>query len=274
MHLTTLIENTTGGAHGLVPQHGLSLLLEARDTTVLFDMGQDGTFIRNAGHLGLDLEKVDIGIISHGHYDHGGGLAAFLNCNKHAPVYLKAGADGASYARDLPRYRYIGLEPDALVTNAERLIWIGTDTEICPGLMIITDIRKPEPTPPGNSTLLIRRNETFEPDPFLHELFLVIEEEDGISIITGCGHSGILNMVYTAQDRYPGRPVKAVVGGFHLTDRDTPSDMIHSIGKTLKSAGCSRIITGHCTGTRAKDILREEFGSRFSALYTGYRTEI
>jgi 7,8-dihydropterin-6-yl-methyl-4-(beta-D-ribofuranosyl)aminobenzene 5'-phosphate synthase len=274
MHLTTLIENTPGGDHGLVPQHGLSLLLEARDTTVLFDMGQDGTFIRNAGHLGLDLKKVDIGIISHGHYDHGGGLAAFLECNQHAPVYLKAGADGASYARDLPRYRYIGLEPDMLITNAERLIWIGTDTEICPGLMIITDIRKPEPIPPGNRILLIRRQETFEPDPFLHELFLVIEEEDGISIITGCGHSGILNMVYTAMDRYPGRPIKAVVGGFHLTDRDTPSDMVHSIGKILKSAGCRRVITGHCTDTRAKDILREELGSRFTALFTGYRTEI
>jgi 7,8-dihydropterin-6-yl-methyl-4-(beta-D-ribofuranosyl)aminobenzene 5'-phosphate synthase len=274
MHLTSLIEDTPGGAPGLVPQHGLSLLLKVRDTTVLFDMGQDGTFIGNAGYLGIDLKNVDIGILSHGHYDHGGGLAAFLRYNNHAPVYLKAGADEALYARDLPRYRFIGLEHDMLITNAERFIWIGTDTGLSPGLMLITDIRKPEPLPKGNRTLLIQRQEIFEPDPFLHELFLVVEEEDGISIITGCGHSGILNMVHTARARYPGRPIKAVVGGFHLTDRDTPPEEVRSIGKTLKSAGCGRVITGHCTGTRAKSILREELGSCFAALYTGYTTEI
>ena len=121
--------------------------------------------------------------------------------------------------------------------------------------------------------LYYRKTESICPE-CLKKLPAVIEEEDGISIITGCGHSGILNMVYTAQDRYPGRPVKAVVGGFHLTDRDTPSDMIHSIGKALKSFGCDRVITGHCTGTRAKEILREELGACFSALCTGYRTEI
>jgi 7,8-dihydropterin-6-yl-methyl-4-(beta-D-ribofuranosyl)aminobenzene 5'-phosphate synthase len=274
MHLTTLIEDTPGRAPGLVPRHGLSLLLEVGDTRVLFDMGQDGTFIRNAGHMGLDLKKVDIGILSHGHYDHGGGLAAFLEYNNHAPVYVKAGADEAFYARDDPRYRYIGLEREILFTNAERFIRIRTDTGLSPGLLLITEIRKPDPLPPGNRTLLIRRQETFEPDRFLHELFLVVEEEDGISIITGCAHSGILNMLYTARDRYPGQPIKAVVGGFHLTDRDTPPEEVRSIGKTLKSAGCGRVITGHCTGTRAKDILHEELGSRFAALCTGYSTEI
>jgi 7,8-dihydropterin-6-yl-methyl-4-(beta-D-ribofuranosyl)aminobenzene 5'-phosphate synthase len=274
MHLTTLIEETADDTSGLVPQHGLSLLIEACDTTLLFDMGQDGTFIKNAGHLGLDLKKVDIGILSHGHYDHGGGLAAFMEYNTGAPVYLKSGAGEAFYARDPQQYRYIGLDREMLITNAERFVWTGTDTEISPGLIIITDIRKPEPVPPGNRTLLIQRKESFEPDLFLHELFLVVEEEDGISIITGCGHSGILNMVYTARERYPGRPIKSVVGGFHLIDRDTPFEMVRSIGKSLKSAGCGRVITGHCTGARAKDILREELGSRFTALFTGYTTEI
>lgn len=274
MHLTTLIENTAGESPGLVSEHGLSFLLEARDTAVLFDMGQGGTFIRNAERLGLDLTKVDMGILSHGHFDHGGGLAAFLQYNKFAPVYLISGADEASYAGNLLRYRYIGLDADTLISHAERFAWIGTDTEISPGFMLVTDIRKHQPLPPGNRKLLIYRQGTFEPDPFLHELFLIIEEEDGISIITGCGHSGILNMVYTARDRYPGRPIKAVVGGFHLTDRDTPPQMVRSIGKSLKSAGCDRVITGHCTGTRAKDILREELGSRFATLFTGYTTEI
>ncbi|NYT07965.1 MAG: MBL fold metallo-hydrolase [Methanomicrobiales archaeon] len=274
MRLTTLIEDISGGVHDLVPQHGLSFLIESRDRTVLFDMGQDGTFIRNAESLGLDLTKVDAGIISHGHYDHGGGLSSFLACAPHAPVYLKAGAGEASYARDIRGYRYIGLDTGIVAAEAGRLTWISTDTEIFPGFMLITDILDPEPSPPGNRALLLRRQENYTPDPFLHELFLVVDEDDGISIITGCGHSGILNMVYTAKERYPGRPVKAVAGGFHLTDRETPPQLVRYIGKALKSAGCGRVITGHCTGSRAKEILREEFGNRFAAVFTGYSTWI
>lgn len=274
MHLTTLIENTPGSGSDLSPQHGLSLLIEARDRTVLFDMGQDGTFIRNAENLGLDLTRVDAGVLSHGHYDHGGGLAAFLEYNTQAPVYLRAGAGDTFYVRDIPRYRYIGLEGGMLTANAHRFVWISTDTGISPGLMLITDILTVAPPPPGNGPLFIRKDARYIPDPFLHELFLVVEDDDGISVITGCGHSGILNMVSTAKHRYPGKPVKAVVGGFHLIDRDTPPHMVRHIASALKSAGCRRIITGHCTGTRAKEILHEELGDSFSALSTGYRTEI
>lgn len=274
MHLTTLIENTPGRDPGLVPQHGLSLLIEAGDRTVLFDMGQDGTFIRNAENLGLDLTRVDAGVLSHGHYDHGGGIAAFLEYNVQAPVYIRAGAGAPFYARDFHRFRYIGLEGGMLTAHAKRLIWTGTDTGIFPGFLLVTDIQTIGPPPPGNGPLLIRKDDRYVPDPFLHELFLVVEEDDGISVITGCGHSGILNMVFTAKHRYPGRPVKAVVGGFHLTDHDTPPQMARRIASILKSEGCGRIITGHCTGTRAKEILCEEFGDRFSPLSTGYRTAI
>jgi 7,8-dihydropterin-6-yl-methyl-4-(beta-D-ribofuranosyl)aminobenzene 5'-phosphate synthase len=237
-------------------------------------MGQDGTFIRNAESLGLDLTTVDAGVLSHGHYDHGGGLAAFLEYNDKAPVYLKAGADDATYARDSPRYRYIGLDAGVVTDHAGRFIWIRKATIISPGFTLITDIRKGEPAPPGNRTLLIRRQEVYVPDQFHHELFLVVEEEDGISVITGCGHSGILNIVSTAKECYSGHSLKAVVGGFHLTDRDTPPGTVHSVGRALKEAGWGRVITGHCTGERAKDILRDELGQRFSALSTGYTTDI
>ncbi len=274
MHLPTLIDDSAGVDAGLVDQHGLSLLIEACDRTVLFDMGQDGAFIRNAEFMGLDLTDVDLGILSHGHFDHGGGLAAFLSYNTHAPVYIRTGAGNAYYARDRSRYRYVGLDTRVLTGNADRLIRIGNDTEISPGLMLITGIPIIDPPPPGNRTLLVRRDGRYDPDPLLHELFLVVAEKDSISIVTGCGHSGLLNMVHAAKEQFPGRKVKAVVGGFHLTDKDTAPHIITTVGKALKSAGCRRVIAGHCTGSRAKDLLREEFGDRFSALFTGFSTEI
>lgn len=274
MHLTTLIEDTPGREAGLVSQHGLSLLIEAGTRTVLFDMGQDGTFIRNAETLGLDLTRVDAGVLSHGHYDHGGGLAAFLEYNMQAPVYIKAGAGDPFYARDLHRYRYIGLEGGMLAAHADRLILTRTETGIFPGFMLFPDIRRIDPPPPGNGPLLVRKDDRYIPDPFLHELFLVVKEDDGISVITGCGHSGVMNMVSTAKDRYPGQPLKAVVGGFHLTDRDTPPHMVRHIASALKSAGCRQIITGHCTGTLAKEIFQKELGDRFSSLSTGYHTSL
>ena len=274
MHLTTLIEDTPGREAGLVSQHGLSLLIEAGTRTVLFDMGQDGTFIRNAEALGLDLSRVDAGVLSHGHYDHGGGLGAFLDYNKHAPVYLKPGAGDPFYARDPDRYRYIGLEEGMLAAYADRLIRTGRATGIFPGFMLFSEIQTIEPPPPGNGPLLIRKGGQDIPDPFLHELFLVVEDDDGISVITGCGHSGIMNMISTARDRYPGQPLKAVVGGFHLIDRDTPPHMVRHIASALKSAGCRRIITGHCTGSMAKEILQKELGDCFSSLSTGYHTYV
>jgi len=239
MHITTLIENTTGGDPGLLPQHGLSLLIEARDRVILFDMGQDGTFIRNAASLGQDLSRIEAGILSHGHYDHGGGLGAFLEHNTRAPVYLKTGCNELFYARDPDRYRYIGLDAGTLSIHADRFIWIGTDTLIAPGLMLIANIQRSGPLPPGNDTLLVQRDGRFEPDQFLHELFFVVEERDGITIITGCGHSGILNIVHTARDRYPGRQIKAVVGGFHLINRATPPELVRFTGEGLIAAGCN-----------------------------------
>ncbi|QQR70981.1 MAG: MBL fold metallo-hydrolase [Methanolinea sp.] len=117
-------------------------------------MGQDGTFIRNAESLGQDLARIKTGILSHGHYDHGGGLGPFLEYNARAPVYLKERCNEAYYARDPGRYRYIGLDAGILSTHADRFIRVGTDTWIAPGLMLIANIQRTEPLPPGNSSLL------------------------------------------------------------------------------------------------------------------------
>ena len=107
MRITALIENTSA-ADGITAEHGLSLCLEIGARRVLFDAGQMGAFADNAARLGIELAAVDTAILSHGHYDHGGGLARFLALNDHAPIHLTHGAFGAHYNG---AEKYIGLDP-------------------------------------------------------------------------------------------------------------------------------------------------------------------
>lgn len=129
MKITSLTENTC--KTGLPSEHGLSLYIETEEHTILFDMGQTDLFARNAEQLGADLEKVDIAVLSHGHYDHGGGLKKFLELNHTAPVYL------SRYAFE-PHYngteKYIGLDP-SLAEN-RRLIFTDKVTETGEGIRL------------------------------------------------------------------------------------------------------------------------------------------
>lgn len=130
MKITSLVENTTADPR-LGKEHGLSLYIEAAGKTLLFDMGQSGLFAQNARTLGLDLAKVDLAVLSHGHYDHGGGLTHFLELNKTAPVYL------SRYAFQ-PHYhgaeRYIGLDP--ALQGCDRLHFVADQQTIAPGLTL------------------------------------------------------------------------------------------------------------------------------------------
>ena len=101
MKITALVENTTNNP-ALGTQHGLSFYIEANGRKILFDMGEDDLFLRNAEKLGIDISAVDLAIISHGHSDHGGGLGAFLSHNENAPVYLNRRAFGHYYTKRMP----------------------------------------------------------------------------------------------------------------------------------------------------------------------------
>lgn len=279
MELVTLIEDRSDRPD-LRPQHGLSLWIAAGGRRILFDTGRDSLFLENASILGVDIRRADLAVLSHGHYDHGGGLEAFLSQNDHAPVYVGRQADGRFYARGIIGSRYIGIDPALWTHHRERLVTVDSDLEIPVGISLLANIPRPYPLPRGNARLLVVVQNHFEPDPFSHELLLVIREGDGITVLTGCGHSGILNLVAAARDHYPGERIKAVVGGFHLLDSPFPSfrgespGNIHSLGEELIALGCERVITGHCTGRKAARILKTMLGERLEIMSTGYITRI
>jgi 7,8-dihydropterin-6-yl-methyl-4-(beta-D-ribofuranosyl)aminobenzene 5'-phosphate synthase len=278
MHLITLIEDSRG-IEGLKSQHGLSFLIRTAQKTILFDTGQDATVLKNARMLGIDLSEVDFVVISHGHYDHAGGLDAFLNAFPRIPVYLHRGSGEVTFVRDLFRYRPIGLQTDVLTRYHDRFIWIDTSTEIVPGICLLAHIPRSEPVPAGNRCLLVKKEGKYQIDTFLHEIVLVVVEEDGMVVVTGCGHSGVTNIVLAAKSRYPAVPVKAVIGGFHLIDRSFPGfsgenyGELRSIARKLSNLGCQQVVTGHCTGRKAAVVLGDEFREGFGKLYPGYSKE-
>lgn len=239
MKITVLAENTS--KTGLPCEHGLSLYIETGNDVILFDMGQTDLFSQNAAVLGCSLDKVSLAVISHGHYDHGGGLGTFLKANGHAPVYISKYAFGPHYnASD----KYIGL--DISLKDNERLIPCEGTTVIGQGLTLYSCSDRKKLIDMGCSGLQEMKNGQLVPDEFRHEHYLLIEENGRRVLISGCSHRGIINIMEWF------RP-DVLVGGFHF--------MKMSVGKTLATYAAkldsysTTYYTCHCTGTEQYEFM-------------------
>lgn len=251
MKIVTLLENTACGT-AVTPQHGLSLYIETGSRKILFDMGQDDTFARNAEELGIDLSQVDIAVLSHGHYDHGGGLGEFLRINKKSRVYIHRDAFGQYYNGT---EKYIGLDPS--VCEDPRLVFTEGRMQLTPELFL-TDCN--DLGWHNDSYGLNRREGTaFRPDDFRHEQYLQITEGKRRVLISGCSHKGIGNIAgYFQPD--------VLIGGFHLNKVEDAS-VLERIAMALP-ADCI-YYTGHCTGEKQFAVMKQIMGDRLRKLSTG-----
>ena len=273
MKITTLIENTKGKA-GCACEHGLSFYIETKRHTVLMDTGQSALFLENAARLGADLTKVDTVVISHGHYDHGGGLPHFMKVNDHAAIYLqKAAADG-HYSVDSPEKppRYNGLAPE--IIHSDRITWLEGDLQIDDELAIFAGIGHKFPVPSGNAVLRTRLTPDSDliQDDFRHEQCLVISQSGKLTLLSGCAHHGILNILDHFRKLY-GRDPDHVISGFHMMKRDgiyTDEDvrLIRDTARIL-SQSSAVYFTGHCTEIRPYEIMREIMGDQLQYVHCG-----
>jgi 7,8-dihydropterin-6-yl-methyl-4-(beta-D-ribofuranosyl)aminobenzene 5'-phosphate synthase len=277
MKITTLVENELARDHrDLEAEFGLSLLIEHVDQRILFDTGAAGAAMRNASHLGIDLRQVDAVVLSHHHFDHGGGLPAFFEINSHAKVYLRHPPAGKEFFRALLVVsRYIGLEEGLLERFKDRFVFVDTFMEFLPAAYIVTNITRRHELPKGDRHLYLRREDGYVRDPFSHELVLVVRDDDGLIAFTGCGHSGVLNMVDSVIEHFPDSRIKAVVGGFHLIGIPVPETMAGSknemvaLAQEMRKMPVDAYWTGHCTGHKAFEILKEGLGAKLGAFHTG-----
>jgi len=277
MKITCLIENEPSQQDSnLFYEHGLSLHISFKGHLLLFDMGQSDRYYDNALKLGIDLSKIETAILSHHHYDHGGGLGRFLQMNKNAMVYLKPQPAGEYYSYGFgKKFKYIGLDKALLTQEQKRLVFINNQTEIYPDIFIITNIDSEFPKPKGNRYLYLNRDGKFEPDLFDHELILVFKDDDGLIIFTGCAHNGIINMVKTVKTAFPMHTIKALIGGFHLVNSPIFNSMLESkkslnqIAHVLAEYDVQKIYTGHCTGKKAFQFLKKNMNDTLHKLVTG-----
>jgi 7,8-dihydropterin-6-yl-methyl-4-(beta-D-ribofuranosyl)aminobenzene 5'-phosphate synthase len=274
MKITALAENISV-TEGLAAEHGLSLFIETNKKKLLFDMGQGSIFAKNAVHLDVDLKQVDICVISHGHYDHGGGLKTFLELNTDSPIFIHQKAFGDYYANRLGAPKeYIGLDKTLLPND--RFVKTNEYLMIEEGLELFSNVTGDTLVPSGNIDLFEKSGDTFIPDNFDHEQNLIISENGKMVLIAGCAHKGIINIVesfHSLKGKYP----DYVVGGFHLYNRASGgsenTDTIDAIGKYLLSTGAI-YYTCHCTGQESFNSLKTVMADKIEYLSTGNQINI
>lgn len=273
MRIVNLIENTEGTS-GCTAAHGLSFYVETPKHRLLLDLGPSDETLRNAERLGIDLSEVDTVVLSHGHYDHSGGILGFLEINQKAKVYMQRSAVKAYYAddgADAPggRYRYIGIDPK--IVESGRVIYADGDLVIDEELSVFTVRNRSHGLPFSNKNLLLKTGETYIRDDFRHEHCLVISAEGKHILLSGCAHNGILSILDAYRERYGSDPDMAV-SGFHLMKKTPYSDAelseVLNTAQELKTYR-TKLVTCHCTGVPAYEAMKEILGGQLMYAHAG-----
>lgn len=270
MTLTVLSENTANpGFPDLIVEHGLSVHVELGDYNILYDFGARGTLIPNSRILGVKLEEVKEAILSHGHYDHGGDLESFLEINRTAAVHHGRDAFSPRWSISKGSPRGVGLSFSAEGPPGERLSVV-EKLEDRGDYIILPAAPGHRAKPKGNSLLLAGPAGGRLQDDFVDELTLVIRGSEGLIVVTGCSHRGILNIVDQVSTYCPDCPISALVGGFHLRDgEESETDIAEVCRRLSQSLPVGRIYSGHCTEATAGRIMADTFTDRYQTLYSG-----
>lgn len=271
MQITVLSENSS--RTGLPVEHGLSLHIQTTKEQILFDMGQSDLFAQNADKLGIDIAAVDTAIISHGHYDHGGGLKYFLKKNSLAPIFIHSNAFDPHYSLKEDGLKFIGL--DSSMKSEKRIIfthdYMMMDNQKC----LFANVRGKMLTPSGNR-LLFGEDKTTN-DQFSDEQNLIIQEADKVVLFAGCAHNGIFNILQKAEE-VTSRKITHVFGGMHLMKSGLDEkDELHFLdnwaNELKKFSGC-HFYTMHCTGEKQFSYLKNSLKGQISYLSCGDRVTI
>jgi 7,8-dihydropterin-6-yl-methyl-4-(beta-D-ribofuranosyl)aminobenzene 5'-phosphate synthase len=266
----TLVVDNTARKPGLQTEHGLAVWVQTDAGHVLFDTGQGIALLHNLQALGINPGNADAIALSHGHYDHTGGLAAVLRANSHALVYSHPGARAPRYkvssqsvAAEGDTAREIGMpqETCAMVERyADRIRYVEGPTEILPGIWLTGPIprRHPEENLDREPFFLDPRGK--QPDPFDDDQALYVTTSKGVVVVLGCAHAGVINTLDYIRELTGRAPVGALIGGMHL--RNAGQQRLTWTIARLAGFDPGLIVPVHCTGERAVAALSTAFGAR------------
>lgn len=272
MKITILNENTAG-KRGILSEHGLSLLIEREGGRYLFDTGQSDVFLKNARTLNVDLKELNGIILSHGHFDHCGGLEYLLREGALPPIYVRRDAflDKTAVNPDGRTYRKIGIpwKRDLI----EDFTCMDEDmTKIGEGMYLLGNIPYQVEFEPWGKSFFIDEGSRKVPDYMTDEQMLIIEGAKGLSVFAGCSHAGIVNCLTYVKKMFPGKKLYSVLAGMHLTGCST-----ERIRKTIEALGQMDIelmIPVHCTGIEAIGRMKLAFGDKCQIVEAGKVMEL
>ncbi|MGD1823493.1 MAG: MBL fold metallo-hydrolase [Pleomorphochaeta sp.] len=251
LEITTLVENSKGEHLSLINEHGISFFIEIDGECILFDVGQTDAFIKNSILINKNLSKVNHVVLSHGHYDHSGGLKYLVDINKDFNLWLGKGFFNEKYGYQNGAYEYLGNDFDEkyLINNNLKFKYVNQDiVEIVKDVFIITNFEKTQKDEKINPRFVLRKDEQFVKDEFLDEVLIAIKTDKGIIAILGCSHPGMRNMLETAKRRL-NAPLYAVLGGTHLVEAD--QECFNNSINYLSSGNIQYVGVSHCTGLNA-----------------------
>lgn len=269
MKIISLVDNISN-KKGIGCEHGLSLYIETKEKKILFDTGASDLFLENAQKLGVDINDIDYAVLSHGHYDHGGGLKRFLEVNSTAEVIMKREAFEKYYTlRPNGIREYIGIDEE--FKSNRRLVFAGERFFAGKNIEVFSKVINKELYPSTNKDLFMKIGNKILEDTFIHEQNLVITDQGKTALFAGCAHNGIVNILQRFMEIKQCLP-DYVFSGFHLYNRAKgkieSAEFTAQLGQRLKQTGI-KFYTCHCTGLEAYNILKSILGDQIQYIAAG-----